>query len=490
MTGISHARELLLDALRQYSAAGNEAEIEQSVLALHTGLDEAFRAYLASEGYDEVGHLEVNFPELVDLIRDYTDLFEGDPRLPRLLTALNATRIKIAHPRGDKPSPQQIANDAEQFARLARRFWQGLFGERCPVSVVVPYPKPVARPSQPLEPPPVEPGAQRSPPSSKLVRVLRPLWRDEIEPRFQSRLFLKRLIAIAILFTLAKWCKDGAISTARWPEPVKYGGIALFLVAVGLFLWGIVTIWKILQQLRLRGLLIVLGVGYLLLISTLVLTSGSPLPLHQEALLTTKRLIVAAGRKTRDVGQTLVETPGEFRLAYTGHHRPILLASMDPEDTSYLTPIPANRPAQLSLTAELTASPTRAPVMIQESTPTPSSVPATVVIALLPPDCPHTQARLTAPRVNQAVKDEVQVEGTANIENFDYYKFEIRREDGDVEDEWHWVESFETPVEEGVLGTWYVSHLPAGIYTFRLTVVNREGNYPFPPCDVRVHVTH
>ena len=490
MAGISYAHGLLLDALRQYSIAESEAEIEQSILALHTGLDEAFRAYLASESRDEVGHLEVNFPELVDLIRDYTDLFEGDPRLPRLLTALNATRIKIAHPRGDKPSPQQIANDAEQLARLARRFWRGLFGERCPASLVVPYPKPVARLSQPLEPPPVEPGAQRSPPSSKLVRVLRSLWRDEIEPRFQSKLFFKRLIAIAILFTLAKWCKNGAISTARWPEPIKYGGIALFLVAVGLFLWGIVTIWKILQQLRLRGLLIVLGVGYLLLISTLVLTSDSPLPLHQEALLTTKRLIVAAGHRIREVGQTLVEAPEEFRFAFTGHRRPLQLSGMNPEDTPYLTPIPANRPAQLSLTAEPTASSTRAPVMIQESTPTPSPVPATAVIALLPPDCPHPQARLTAPKVNQVIRDEVQVEGTANIENFDYYKFEIRREDGDIEDEWHWVESFKTPVEEGVLGTWHVSHLPAGIYTFRLTVVNREGNYPFPPCDVRVHVTH
>jgi len=489
MTGISHVRELLLGALRQYSVAESEAEIEQSVLALHTGLDEAFRAYLASEGYDEVGHLEVNFPELVDLIRDYTDLLEGDPRLPRLLTALNATRIKIAHPRGDKPSPQQIANDAEQLARLARRFWRGLFGERCPVSLVVPYPKPVARPSQPLEPPPVEPGAQRSPPS-KLVRVLRPLWTDEIEPRFKPKLFLKRLIAIAILFTLAKWCKNGAISTARWPGPIKYGGIALFLVAVGLFLWGIVTIWKILQQLRLRGLLIVLGVGYLLLISTLVLTSGSSLPLHQEALLTTKRLIVAAGHRIREVGQTLVEAPEEFRFAYTGHRRPLQLPGTDPEDTSYLTPIPANRPVQLPPTAKPTVYPTSAPTAGQARTPTPSPVPATPAAGLLSPDCPHPQARLTIPRMSQVIKDETQVEGTANIENFDYYKFEIRREDGDVEDEWHWIESFETPVEEGILGTWHVSHLPAGVYTFRLTVVNREGNYPFPPCDVRVHVMH
>lgn len=78
--------------------------------------------------------------------------------------------------------------------------------------------------------------------------------------------------------------------------------------------------------------------------------------------------------------------------------------------------------------------------------------------------------------------------GTANIENFDYYKFEFKREG--VEDEWHWVESFEIPVEEGLLGTWNVSDLPPGTYILRLTVVDRTGNYPFTPCEVRVYVTH
>ena len=64
--------------------------------------------------------------------------------------------------------------------------------------------------------------------------------------------------------------------------------------------------------------------------------------------------------------------------------------------------------------------------------------------------------------MNQVVKDQFQAEGGASIENFDYYKFEIRREDGDVEDEWHWIGSFETPVEDGVLGNLRLSGLPAG----------------------------
>jgi hypothetical protein len=82
------------------------------------------------------------------------------------------------------------------------------------------------------------------------------------------------------------------------------------------------------------------------------------------------------------------------------------------------------------------------------------------------------------------------VEGTANIESFDYYKFEIRREDGAVEDEWHWLASYETPVENSVLGVLHIATLPEGIYTLRLTVVNLEGNYPYPPCDVTVRLAH
>jgi hypothetical protein len=82
----------------------------------------------------------------------------------------------------------------------------------------------------------------------------------------------------------------------------------------------------------------------------------------------------------------------------------------------------------------------------------------------------------------------MKVEGSANIENFGYYKFEFKQKD--LEDEWHWLASFEEPVEQGTLGTLDVSHLPDGIYTFRLVVVNTQGNYPFDPCQVQVSIEH
>lgn len=490
MTEVKHARRLLLRALRQYSAAESEAEIGQAVLALHTGLEEAFRAHLASQGHNEVSHRDVSFPKLVDLIRDHTVLFQGDRRLPSLLVALNTTRAKIAHPRGEELSLRQITGDAEQLSNLVRRFWSGLFGEICPVSL--------ARGPESRSKPHLAPkaqagsgsgsvGARRTPP--KLAEFLRIMWRDESGLPFQKMLFLKRVIGIAILFALAKWCKSGAISTARWPEPVKYGGVALFLVTVVFFVWGIIITWKVLDQFRLRGLLIVFGIGYLLIVGTLVLTSDRSLPLHQEALSTTRRLVIAASHQARDAFQAVLRAPEEFRFAYTGRRRPLQLAGTDPEDTTYLTPIPANRLAEISLTTQPSLPPTGDPAASQERTPTPPVPgPTTAALELLSPGCPHPQARLITPKMNQVIGSQIQVEGSANIDEFDYYKFEIRRED--IEDEWHWVESFYTPVENGALGVWEVSHLPEGVYTFRLTVVNKVGNYPFPPCEVTVYVTH
>ena len=109
MTEVSQAHELLINALRQYFQADTEAEVELAVLALHNGLEEALRAYLASQGYDEVDYRQLSFPDLVDMIRDHTDLFGGDPKLPPLLVSLNTTRAKIAHPEvGEKPTSKQI----------------------------------------------------------------------------------------------------------------------------------------------------------------------------------------------------------------------------------------------------------------------------------------------------------------------------------------------------------------------------------------------
>lgn len=77
----------------------------------------------------------------------------------------------------------------------------------------------------------------------------------------------------------------------------------------------------------------------------------------------------------------------------------------------------------------------------------------------------------------------VLVSGAANIENFDYYKFEFRFPDGS----WNYLNHFTAPVDDGVLGQWNSDVLPPGQIEFRLVVVDKIGNYP-EPCVVSLTV--
>jgi len=97
-------------------------------------------------------------------------------------------------------------------------------------------------------------------------------------------------------------------------------------------------------------------------------------------------------------------------------------------------------------------------------------------------------AHISSPRHGSTVSGRVSVRGTANVDNFWYYKFEYRRDDGQE----HWItyDSVKyTPVVNGVLGEWDLNalQLPNGRYWFRVVIVDRTGNYP-PPCEMRLYV--
>jgi hypothetical protein len=89
--------------------------------------------------------------------------------------------------------------------------------------------------------------------------------------------------------------------------------------------------------------------------------------------------------------------------------------------------------------------------------------------------------------VNAVLREVVEIRGSANIDNFDYYKFEMKGEI--TAGEWAFIQRYETPVTDGLLGVWDTSPLPAGAYTFRLVVVDKTGNYP-KPCEVKVTIEH
>ena len=92
---------------------------------------------------------------------------------------------------------------------------------------------------------------------------------------------------------------------------------------------------------------------------------------------------------------------------------------------------------------------------------------------------------IEAPAADARVSGQVDIVGTAAIENFQYYKVEVGA--GDAPSAWSLLGSAPTAINRGVLATWDTGGLAPGVYTLRLTVVDITGNFP-PPFLVRVEV--
>ncbi len=115
--------------------------------------------------------------------------------------------------------------------------------------------------------------------------------------------------------------------------------------------------------------------------------------------------------------------------------------------------------------------------------PTATSVPPDVY----QPDCPVAEAQLTLPTAGSNVSGEVQVAGTASVNAFSYYKFEVQFPGSDTP---NFVSQYNTAVTNGFLGTWDVSdparYPPGGPYRFQLVVVDIYGNTT--TCTIPVNV--
>jgi hypothetical protein len=85
------------------------------------------------------------------------------------------------------------------------------------------------------------------------------------------------------------------------------------------------------------------------------------------------------------------------------------------------------------------------------------------------------------------LKGAVQIRGTANTRDFQFYKVEF----GAGDKPWTWAvigdDVIRKRVVDDVLVTWDTSTVAPGIYTLQLTVVDMTGNYP-SPCKVKVSV--
>lgn len=143
----------------------------------------------------------------------------------------------------------------------------------------------------------------------------------------------------------------------------------------------------------------------------------------------------------------------------------------------------------LPLSARPTALPTVSLLATsQPNETTAANEPAATDLPVGTPDaagCANPLATLTAPSPGETVSGTIEVEGTAAIENFAFYKFEFRLANSN--DVWQAIAAGTQPVREDVLGTWDTTLVPAADYDFRLVVTDTAGNAPLP-CVIQVRV--
>ena len=99
--------------------------------------------------------------------------------------------------------------------------------------------------------------------------------------------------------------------------------------------------------------------------------------------------------------------------------------------------------------------------------------------------CVPGQIEVTMPQAGEEVSGVVPVVGTANIPNFGFYKFEIKRPSETI---WLTIQAGNTPVQGGKLGDWDTTRLSPGEYQLGLVVVDNQAQAS-QPCVIQVRVS-
>ena len=160
----------------------------------------------------------------------------------------------------------------------------------------------------------------------------------------------------------------------------------------------------------------------------------------------------------------------------------LFLATAEFGLVSFIIPaMPAVEPLPTA-TLDLLATPTTTIVVESESVaPEETTLPGTAIIQS---GCIPEQVMITFPENNATVRDIVEVEGTVNIPDFGFYKFEISR--GESEN-WLTIQAGDTPREDEMLGFWDTTRLEQDNYYLRLVVIDNQG-IQLDPCLVYLYV--
>ena len=151
--------------------------------------------------------------------------------------------------------------------------------------------------------------------------------------------------------------------------------------------------------------------------------------------------------------------------------------------TTFVSPALPATPGEVGVpTASLLATPQAPLAATGEGAISATSLP---VVELDTSGCQNPRATVTKPRPGDALSGVVQILGSADIDNFAFYKLEYRSLEGDSP--WRAISAWDQPVTAGTLGEWDTSLVLAGDYAFRLVVTDTGGNAPLP-CVVPVRI--
>jgi hypothetical protein len=102
------------------------------------------------------------------------------------------------------------------------------------------------------------------------------------------------------------------------------------------------------------------------------------------------------------------------------------------------------------------------------------------------PVCPDSRALFLRPGNNETVGGVITVIGSANHDQFQYYKIEFAP-GANASGGYVYAAGGNSPVSNNVLGNIDTSGLANGAWTLQLIVVDSTGNFP-PPCRVTINV--
>lgn len=151
---------------------------------------------------------------------------------------------------------------------------------------------------------------------------------------------------------------------------------------------------------------------------------------------------------------------------------------------SFIIPsIPIANPLPTA-TLDLLASPTTTIAPVDE-TPVPAVQDTPLAgTAIIQAGCVPEELMITYPENNTTVSGIIEIEGSVNIPDFGFYKFEISSSNSDT---WLTIQAGDSPKNDEMLGFWDTTQLNPGNYTLRLVVIDNQGIQQ-EPCAVDLYV--